>query len=70
MTAQTQRWDSEGGANLEGPATDTPGQVPDPAGQDPDAGIIDPPPGQEELPAGGTTVGAHESAPEEIGESG
>ncbi len=30
----------------------------------------DPPPGQEHLPEGGTSVGAHEVAPEEIGESG
>lgn len=29
-----------------------------------------PPPGQEELPEEGTTVGRHEAAPEEIGESG
>lgn len=30
----------------------------------------DPPPGQEQLPEDGTSVGAHEAAPEEIGESG
>lgn len=36
----------------------------------PDPDAIDPPPAQDEIPEDGTTVGQHETAPEEIGESG
>ncbi len=48
--------------NPGGPGTE-PGEVADPERNDP-------PPGQDHLPEGGTSVGAHEAAPEEIGESG
>jgi hypothetical protein len=50
------------------------GDVHNPGGKDPrpqpNPENIDPPPGQDEIPEQGTTVGRHETAPEEIGESG
>jgi hypothetical protein len=60
----TERWTSEGGANPQGPATDSPALAPDPD----DAGnrVAE----QTEQPAQGSSVPDDEPAPQDLGESG